>query len=690
MNRKRPFPSRPTAVALALAAAGAGSVVPARAETAAADAPPAEITVWGRAFDLVGTAQSGSQGVVGYADFQDRPISRAGELLEVIPGMIATQHSGEGKANQYFLRGFNLDHGTDFASFIDGVPANLRTHGHGQGYTDLNFLIPELVEKVEYRKGPYFADAGDFSAAGTARFRTYDALPRSFAEATVGEYGHYRGLAAGSLALGGGTLLAGAEAARVDGPWVLDEHLRKYNGLLKYSRQDGERYWNLALSAYDNQWDSTDQVPLRALRSGLIPRYGYIDPSLGGETSRLALSSQMQFGDTALNLYALHYELSLVSNFTYYLEDPVNGDEFEQKDERSIFGGALAQGWDLDLAGRPARLRAGGELRYDDIGKVGLYQTVAGRRIDTVREDSVDELSVGAYAELETHLTPSVRAVVGLRGDVYDYDVDARTQPLNSGSGTDAMISPKLALAWRTGAHTELYANYGEGFHSNDVRGASIRVDPRDPASAAERVDVLVRARGAELGLRYGAGPLNLSLVGFWLDLGSELVYSGDGGTTEPNAASRRYGTEFAGFWQPLAWLTLDLSAAYTDARFRDVPKAEDEVPNAVKTVLGAGAVVDFGYGFKGTARLRYLGRAPLIEDGSVESDPTTIVNLGAYYERSVWRVALDLYNALDARDADITYYYASRLPGESEGVDDIHLHPVEPRQLRASLRMYF
>ncbi|MFT4048037.1 MAG: TonB-dependent receptor [Solimonas sp.] len=663
------------------------------AADASAASEPDEVTVWGRALDLVGTAQSGSQGVVGYADFQNRPISRVGELMEVVPGMIATQHSGEGKANQYFLRGFNLDHGTDFAGFVDGIPVNLRTHGHGQGYMDFNFLIPELVEKVEYRKGPYFADVGDFGTAGTARFKTYDELPHPFVEATLGEYGYYRGLAAGSTRLGAGTLLIGAEASTVDGPWVLDENLKKLSGLVKYSEGGGDRYWNLALSVYDNQWDSTDQVPLAAIESGEISRYGYIDPDLGGKTSRVALSSEMQFGDTAVNLYALHYTLSLVSNFTYYLDDPVNGDEFEQQDQRSVFGGALSHHWDFDVAGLPAQLRVGGDTRYDDIGKVGLYDTVAGHKTDTVRQDAVDEFSVGAYADAQIRLTPTLRAVVGLRGDLYQYNVDDALQPLNSGSGSSGLVSPKFALAWQVSDHGELYANYGGGFHSNDVRGATIRVDPGDPDTTASRVNVLARAHGAELGGRYDGRRFNLTLVGFWLDLDSELVFVGDEGTTEPNAASRRYGTELAGFWQPLDWLTLDLSAACTDAHFRGVSHDEDAIPNAVKTGLAAGAVADLGHGLKTTVRLRYFGRAPLIEDDSAESQPTTIVNMGAYYERAAWRLALDLYNVFDSRDADITYYYASRLADEPESVGDedrIHLHPVEPRQLRASLRYSF
>ncbi len=647
-----------------------------------------EIVVYGRAIDMIGEAKSGSQGIVGYADFENRPLLRVGELLEVIPGMVATQHSGTGKANQYFLRGFNLDHGTDFAGFIDGMPINFRTHGHGQGYLDLNFMIPELTERIEFRKGPYFSDVGDFSAAGTAMFKTYDALPASIAEATIGENGFRRGLIAHSVETGNGTLLIAGETAFYDSPFDLDEDLRKFNGFAKFSRKEGAADWSVSLSAYDSEWKSTDQVPLRAIRGGVISRLGFIDPDLGGNTTRIAVNGQSKIDNLNLSAYALYYDFNLFSNFTYFVNDPVNGDEFEQQDERVTMGGASQYNRDLLLAGKPIAFRIGGDVRYDRIFSVGLFNTRDRQRLSTVRDDTVDELSLGAFSEVEIDLTNRLRATVGLRGDFYSYDVDANLTQ-NSGDGSEGIITPAASLAWRASDNIEFYANYGQGFHSNDVRGAAISVDPVTLASV-DPVDVLVRAEGAELGARYERDSFNASLVGFWLTLDSELVFVGDAGTTEPNDGTQRFGVEFNTFWQPTEWIAFDASAAFTDAEFKNAPANMNRIPQAVENVFGAGVSLKPFENFTTTVRLRRFGEAPLIEDGSVSSEPTTVVNLGAYYSFKSVRFGLDVLNVFDSEDADITYFYESRLAGEPSAVEDIHLHPVEPRQIRGSIRIRF
>lgn len=655
---------------------------PASAENAEAGPSVEQIVVFGRALKLIGEAEAGSQGVVGYSDFESRPLSRVGELVEVIPGVVATQHSGTGKANQYFLRGFNLDHGTDFAGFIDGVPINMRSHGHGQGYLDLNFIIPEIVERIEYRKGPYYADIGDFTSAGTASFKTYDRMSQGIAEATIGDAGYRRGLAAGSFDAGAGSLLLAGEAVFSDSPFVLDEDLKKFNGFAKYSTDR----WRLSASAYKASWNSTDQVPQRAIDSGFISRLGYIDPDLGGETERIALNGEADLGGLSLSVYAIYYNFSLFSDFTYFLEDPVNGDEIEQMDRRLVFGGSAAKPFRFDIVGKPATLTIGGDWRYDDIFKVGLFHTAARNRFGTVRDDSVGEFSLAGYGELSIALTNRLRASAGLRADYYRYDVNSQ-MTLNSGSGDDAILAPKAGLAWRVRDTLEFYANYGEGFHSNDARGATTRLDPAtlDPASP---VDLLVRSRGAELGARFERGRFNAALVGFWLDLDSELVFVGDAGTTEPTAASRRFGVEFNAFWRPVDRIALDASAAYTDPRFRDVPSTEDRIPQAVGSVIAVGATIEPFNNLTTTIRLRHFGKAPLIEDGSVFSEPTSVVNLGAYYTLARIRLGLDVLNLFSSKDADITYFYESQLPGEPAPVDDVHLHPVEPRQIRGSLRV--
>ncbi len=664
-----------------------GSFAKAVAEEVAAQ-PIDEIVVFGRAFSMIGHASAGSEGTVGYSDFERRPMSRIGEIVEAIPGLVATQHSGSGKANQYFLRGFNLDHGTDFAAFIDGTPINFRTHGHGQGYLDLNFIIPELTERIDFRKGPYYADVGDFTAAATAAFKTYDVLPANIAQATIGENGYRRGLVAASLTAGGGDLLIAGETVFNENPFILDENLKKYNVFLKYSARTGAADWRVSLSAYDAKWTSTDQVPLRAIESSQISRLGFIDPDLGGKTTRVALNAGIDIENWSANAYVIYYDFTLFSNFTYFANDPVNGDQFEQRDKRVTLGGAVNYAHPFTLGDAPAELRIGSDLRYDDIFNIGLFNTAGRTRLSTVRDDAVTEFSAGGFAEIEVALTDRLRASAGLRGDVYAFEVDSSIAA-NSGDGSDSIITPTAGLAWRAAKALEFYANYGQGFHSNDVRGATIAVDPvtLDPV---DPVDVLVRAEGVEFGARLERGAFNATLVGFWLDLDSELVFVGDAGTTESNDGSRRFGVEFNAFWRPADWVALDASAAYTDARFKNAASGEDHIPQSVKSIFGAGVSIEPIKDLTATLRLRRFGRAPLIEDGSFFSEPTTVVNLGLYKDIGPVRLNLDVLNLFDSEDADITYFFESQLPSEPAPVADIHLHPIEPRQVRATITASF
>jgi outer membrane receptor protein involved in Fe transport len=645
-----------------------------------------DIIVYGRALEQIGIASSASQGTIGYNDFEERPVSRVGELAENVPGLIATQHSGTGKANQYFLRGFNLDHGTDLAGFVDGAPVNMRSHGHGQGYLDLNFLIPELVERIDYRKGPYSVENGDFSAAGSLAFTTKSKLSAPLAEVIIGSFGYKRALLAGSGTLGTGTILAALDATITNGPWVLDENLEKYNGLLKYSQGSESDGWSLGISGYTARWTATDQVPERAIASGLIDRFGNIDNTLNNRSSRFAINFQRKTPNSEIAAYAIRSRLLLTSNFTYLLDDPVNGDQFQQRDQRAVYGGSVRR---LFALSEGLKARLGIEGRYDDIGKLGLYRSTGGVQREVVREDKVDEYSGAAFGEIEWALAPRFRVIAGLRGDVIGYRVKSDVA-VNSGKGSDAILAPKIALAWKPLDALELYANYGESFHSNDVRGATITVDPASGAPA-DRVPVISRARGGEVGARVESGTVTASAVAYYLELGSELVFVGDAGTTEPSDGSRRYGGEFSLFWKPLTWLTIDGTAALTNARFRDVPAGLRRIPGSVSRVLAGGVHAELGSGLSASARVRHFGAAPLIEDGSVFSDPTTLVNFGGYYTRGAFRIGVDVLNAFNAKDADITYFYGSRLPGEgADGVEDRHIHPVEPRQVRVTLRASF
>jgi outer membrane receptor protein involved in Fe transport len=649
-----------------------------------------ELVVYGRAEPQIGIATSASAGFVGYDDIKLPPLLRAGELVEAVPGMVATQHSGTGKANQYFLRGFNLDHGTDFAASAEGVPLNMRTHGHGQGYLDLNFLIPELVASTTFRKGPYAARAGDFSSAGSVEFSFYERLEEALLGGTIGGDDYYRALAAGSLDAPGGVVTAALDLGAYAGPWVLDEDLSQKKLFASYAFDAGGVPAKITFQGYDADWNSTDQIPERAVEAGLIDPFGFVDPDLGGQTERYLLTGSLDFGAWQVSGYALDYDFTLFSNFTYFLDDPEMGDEFEQRDRRRVYGAEVKGAMEYEIAGRTLALGWGGSARADDIAEVGLYGTAGRARTDIVRQDAVEEWSLGAWGEAELAVTDRLRAIAGLRLDYFDWQVGA-FRAVNSGSGSDSLLSPKASVAYRLRDDLEGYLNWGTGFHSNDVRGATITIDPvsGDPV---DRVGVLVESEGSEIGLRYERGEdFNISLALFRLELDSELVFVGDAGTTEPNDATERTGIELSTFWQAADWLAVNAAYTATDAEFKIDQGGGREIPCAIESTFTLGLNAAWRNGFTASARVRYLGEAPLIEDDSVRADGSLLVNAGIAWRREQLELRLDAFNLFDSSDDDISYFYASRLPGEpSNGIDDRHFHPLEPRTLRASVTWHW
>ena len=642
-----------------------------------------EIIVWGRAASQKGTARSASEGLVGYADFETRPLQRVGELVEVVPGMVATQHSGEGKANQYYLRGMNLDHGTDFSAFFEGMPVNFRAHAHGQGYLDLNFIVPELVETVRYAKGPYAADRGDFSTAGTTEFKVYDYLDESFIEATIGEDGYRRILSAGSVEHRTGHFLGSMELVRNDGPWDLPADVEKTNALIKWTGRWGDFNTRALLSYYDNEWNSTDQVPQRRVRTGALDRFGFVDPTLGGQSERSLLIAGLDGDTIAAGVYASQYKLNLFGNFTYFLEDPVNGDQHEQVDRRWTYGGYISNTWDLSAN---HAFRAGADLRFDQIDDANLYLTTARVRRQAVRRDAIDWLSIGGFGEWQAQWNDRLRSTVGLRIDYYDYSVDASLDA-NSGDGSDEIFLPSVSLAYEISDALEAYANWGRGFHSNDVRGVTISVDPLS-GDPVDDVNLFVEQEGAEIGVRWETDfGLNASLAYFWLESDSELLFVGDSGSTEPSDGSERTGVEAALFWNVDERWTLDLNMSFVDSEFTDVPSGLDHIPNAHGRVIGAGITYVGVRGLNASLRLRHFGEAPLVEDDSVRHGSTSILNLGLGYDLQNWSFGVEILNITDADDDDIAYFFESALPGEVGPVEDVHFHPVVPRTVRFSLR---
>jgi outer membrane receptor protein involved in Fe transport len=645
--------------------------------------------------DLLGTAGAANEGDVSRQQLEARPVYRPGELLETTPGLIVTQHSGEGKANQYFLRGFNLDHGTDLAITVDGMPVNLRTHGHGQGYSDINFLIPELARGLAYRKGPYFAEEGDFASAGAIHIGLIDSLPKSLAEIAGGSFGYARGFAATSTLVGQGTLLAAGELVHNDGPWRVPDDYQKVNGVLRYAEGTPENGLAVTGMAYAGQWTATNQIAKRAVDSGSIGRFDSLDPSDGGSAQRYSLSARWaqreQDRDTRVEAYIIRSELALYNDFTYFLRDPVNGDQIKQTDARTIYGVNASRAYYGGLAGHDMENLFGVQMRYDDID-VGLFNTARRTILSTVRDDHVQESSIGAYVQNTLHWTDWFRSIAGLRGDLFHAD-DASDNPLNSGSVTQFMPSPKLSLVLGPFAATEYYFNIGTGFHSNDVRGATIAVDPNDGVTRLDKVPLLVRSKGAEIGLRTQAiGGLQSSLSLFVLDLDSELVFAGDAGTTVAGRPSRRIGIEFANIYRPLPWLAVDLDAAYARARFTDAGPVGNHIPGAVEGVVDTGVEIDNLDRWFGAVRLRYFGPRALIEDNSVRSKPTMLLSARVGYKLTDGlRLRVDAFNLLNTKASQIDYFYTSRLRREPvEGVGDIHFHPVEPASFRVTLSAAF
>jgi len=620
-----------------------------------------------------------------------QPFARPGEALEVVPGLIVTQHSGEGKANQYFLRGFNLDHGTDLAIKIDGMPVNMPTHGHGQGYADINFMIPELIQSVNVRKGPYFADVGDFGSAGSLTIDYINRLPKNILETTNGTFGYHRGLAAGSTAVGAGTLLAAVEGVKYNGPWDVPDNVRKLNGALRYIQGTATDGFTLSAMAYSNGWNSTDQVAQRAIDQSIIGRFGTLDPTDGGTSSRFSLSGNWaqssEYGQSKINAYVINSSLRLYNNFTYFLDDPVNGDQFSQMDRRMVYGLNASHAFDVRVGGIETQTRIGLQTRGDDI-RVGLFRTLQRETLSTVREDSVREGNIGLWADTTARWTDWLRTTVGIREDYFAGRVLSDT-PANSGNAQASMTSPKAGIVLGPWYKTEFYGNAGYGLHSNDIRGATITVDPIDKVTPQDRVPLLVRSKGAEIGIRTRAVEgLTSSFAMFVLDFDSELLFVGDAGTTEPSRPSRRVGVEWTNQYQILPWMRLDFDLAYTRARFTDFDPAGNFIPGAPAWVAAGGMTFGGESGWFGALRGRYFGPRPLIEDDSVRSQASLIFNARAGYKfDNGLRLQLDVLNLFNAKTNQIEYYYLSRLPGEPiGGVADRHVHPAEPLAVRLTL----
>jgi hypothetical protein len=652
---------------------------------------------------MLGIAESSTQGTIGAQQLEDRPVSRPGEVLEAMPGVIVTQHSGDGKANQYFLRGFNLDHGTDLASFVNGVPVNLPSNAHGEGYTDLNFLIPELIQKIDYQKGPYFANVGDFGSAGSENIQYFQTLPAGIAKLEVGSWNYERALFADSTRLGQGNLLAAMEVVHTDGPWVVPEDYLKFNGLLTYSQGDASQGFSVSALAYHGTWNATNQVPELAVAQGLISRFGSMNPTDGGFTDRYTLEGEWHQADehsaAKVVAYAYYYNMGLWNDFTYFLVDPVHGDQFEQTDTRWVQGVRASRTYFTQWCNMPVENTFGLDVRNDVIHD-GLFHTEDRVVLSITRVDDVMETDVAPYFENKIQWLPKFRTVIGFREDFINFsnknDFTYFTNgpnPADSGDRFQFTPEPKLSLIFGPWAKTEFYLNGGLGFHTDDARGANTTEDPKTGLPVPRALPI-AQTEGAEVGVRTLAVPNLQSTFTAWvLRLQSELMFDGDTGTTVPSTnPSLRMGLEWANYYRPTKWLTIDADFAASQAHFLGNPVGGDYVPEAANVVIATGITVHDVKGWSTSLRLRYFGPRPLTQNGSEFSPSTTLLYYNLSYKiNKTWSIEGDIFNLLNAKADDIDYFYTYRLQGQpAAGVSGDVFHPVEPRTFRVALTMRF
>ncbi len=686
------------ALPAAAAPAPSGETVTPAASLAPAD-ELAEVTVYADRLRLIGTATTASEGVVVNDELVLLPAFRPGQLLETVPGLDVTSHSGEGKANQYLMRGYNLDHGTDLAIFVDDMPVNEPTHAHGQGYSDVNFLIPELATNISYTKGTYYAAEGDFASVGSVHIHYLDTIPAQVS-VTEGTLGFQRLFTADSLRLGEGNLLGALELQHYDGPWVHADDQRKLNTLLRYSAGDETDGYSITGSYYHGLWNSSTDQPERAITEGLIGRFGELDPSDGGVAQRANLTGQYHVsvgpGQLHVDAYAFSNYLILWNDFTHFLVDPANGDQEEQHENRSTAGGSVSYAFPARWFGVDNDLLVGSQERYDYVivqripteGRVAI--PLADDPQGAMSNDRVRLASDAAYVQATTRWNQWFRTVIGLRGD-YQRGTDEGTF---AGTAGKALFEPKASLIFKPAATTEFYVSGGRGFHSDDLRGvneAKITNTPGAPLMAEQT--------GEEIGLRqeWFDRKVSVTLALFNLDAQSETTYDPDVGQDAAGPGSRRYGYEVNITYQALRWLELYGSfsqdhARYTSAYDDGTGHVGYYLPNAPFATGSLTAYVKGAGPWSGSLALRYLGAYPLSSDDEVQGHGYHEWNGDVRYAiGGGWGVALGVYNLLNTKANAMEYWYIDRLPGEpAAGVADVHIHPLEPISARFTVSKKF
>jgi outer membrane receptor protein involved in Fe transport len=671
------------------------------AAPAAAEAIPEQVLVTAPRSQLLGVAETSSQGLVLQQELLEIPAFRPSQLLETVPGLVVTSHSGEGKANQYLLRGFNLDHGTDLATFIDGMPVNLRTQAHGQGYTDLGFFIPELASGINFTKGPYFASEGDFASVGAVHLGYLNEITDQFT-ATAGTLNYERLFGAGTRDWGGGHVLGAFELVHYDGPWTHPDDFRKVNAVLRYSQGEANEGFSITGMYYRALWNATTDQPVRSMDQSYmqtldltaISRWGSLDPTDGGQSQRSSLSAVYSHGtlDWHLdaNAYVVNNELTLWNNFTHFLVDPVHGDQEAQHEVRMIYGGGVSYTIYGNLLGANSETLIGVQGRYDDIHVDHLStQDRVLLPNGILEDDRVGEGGAGAYAQLSDYWTEWFRSIIGVREDY----LAATDRGTNTGNVNATLFQPKGSLILTPLDNWEFYLSAGRGFHSDDVRGVT-QAQQQGIAGAP----LIARSTGEEVGVRTTVLPnLTATLTYFQIDFQSETRYQPDVGADAAGPPSRRTGIEFNTTYQPFEWLEFYTSFAASHARFTTpfddgTGHIGEYIPNA-PTAIGSFAAYLRNLGpWSAGLEYRYLGSFPQTPDNQIRGKGYGEFNLDSSYALdNGWKLSLGIYNLLNTHADAAAFWYIDRLPGEpAGGVADQHIHPLEPISFRFTLGKTF
>ena len=636
-------------------------------------------------------------------DLLTRPTRSSQDLLRLVPGVVIAQHAGGGKAEQIFLRGFDADHGTDVAVSVDGVPVNMVSHGHGQGYADLHFLIPDVVERIEVNKGPYRAEDGNLATAGAVGFATRDRLDGNLVRVGAGAFRSADATALVGLPVGGATdAYAAAQFTRSDGPFEAPQEFHRANLFGKVTRGlGGGGLLRFTASAFTSAWDASGQVPDRAVRSGLISRFGAIDAGEGGATSRedlnLQIASSISGEGLDVQAYATRYRFKLFSNFTFFLDDPAAGDMIEQTDRRTVVGVNARYRRPHRLGSAFGRAALGASTRAD-AAAVTLWKSPDRVRAAPFVDSRVEERNVALWAEEDLVVGPALRVIGGLRADYFTFDVDDALDGVDDGrahaSGTaqDVRFSPKASVILSPARTLDVFVNAGAGFHSNDARAVVVadRLRRCTACDVEGPLRTLPRALGGEVGVRGRFGPANVAAALWRLDLDEELVYVGDAGTTEPSGRSRRVGLDLEGRLALAAWLAADADLTLSRGRLPDEPAGADRIPLAPTLTAAGGLTARHPSGLSGSLRLLHVGDRPANEDASVTALGYTLVTAGAAYRFGPAEVSATLENAFDVAWNEAQFDTESRLRGEATSISELHFTPGNPRNVRVALAYRF